>query len=103
MINVVPNPYYAYSNYERTRLDNVVKFTNLPDQCTIKIYTVNGSLIRTFTKDDNTITSIDWDLKNFKGVPIAGGVYLIHVNVPNVGEKILKWFGTMRPPDLQNF
>lgn len=103
LINVVPNPYYAYSNYERTRLDNVVKFTNLPDQCTIKIYTVNGSLIRTFTKDDNTITSIDWDLKNFKGVPIAGGVYLIHVNVPNVGEKILKWFGTMRPPDLQNF
>ena len=40
LINVVPNPYYAYSNYERNRLDNLIKIVNLPDQCTIKIYTV---------------------------------------------------------------
>lgn len=103
IINVVPNPYYAYSNYESSRLDNTVKITNLPDRCDIRIYTVNGTLVRTFNKDDGSVSSIDWDLKNFKGVPIASGVYLIHVEVPGVGETILKWFGSLRPPDLTNF
>ena len=102
IINVVPNPYYAYSNYESSRLDSRIKITNLPDKCTVKIYNVGGSLIRTLTKDD-PLTSIDWDLKNINGVPIAGGVYIIHVDVPEVGEKVIKWFGALRPPDLTNF
>ena len=29
-VNVVPNPYYAYSSYERSEFDNTVKITNLP-------------------------------------------------------------------------
>jgi hypothetical protein len=102
LINVVPNPYYAYSAYEQNRLDNRVKVTNLPDICTVRIYTVGGTLIRTFNKD-SPITSLDWDLKNQANVPIAGGVYLIHVDVPDVGEKVLKWFGALRPVDLENF
>ncbi|MFT5858118.1 MAG: hypothetical protein ACI865_000202 [Flavobacteriaceae bacterium] len=100
IINVVPNPYYAYSQYERNRLDTRVKITNLPELCTIKIYSVNGKLIRTFKKD-SPITSIDWDLNNHKGIPIAGGVYLIHVDVPDIGERIVKFFGGMRQVDLQ--
>jgi hypothetical protein len=100
MINVVPNPYYAFSEYERTRLDTRVKITNLPERCTVKIYTVNGKLVRTFKKD-SPVTSLDWDLNNFKGIPVAGGVYLIHVEVPDVGEVILKFFGGMRQVDLQ--
>jgi len=59
MINVVPNPYYAFSEYERTRLDTRVKITNLPEKCTVKIYTVNGKLVRTFKKDSgNTILEL---------------------------------------------
>jgi hypothetical protein len=100
-INVVPNPYYAYSEYERNRIDNRVKIVNLPDQCTVNIYNTSGKLIRTFKKD-NQVTSIDWDLKNAKGIPIASGVYLIHVEVPGVGEKVVKFFGGMRQIDLQN-
>lgn len=103
MINVVPNPYYAYNQYETGRLDNRIKIVNLPDECTIRIYNVSGNLIRTLTKSTNSITSVDWDLKNQKNVPISGGVYLIHVEVPNVGERVLKWFGALRPTDLDNF
>jgi hypothetical protein len=102
LINIVPNPYYAYSAYEENRLDNRVKVTNLPDICTVRIYTIGGTLIRTYRKD-SPITSIDWDLKNQANVPIAGGVYLIHVDVPDVGEKVIKWFGALRPVDLENF
>lgn len=49
------------------------------------------------------MTSLDWDLKNINGVPIAGGLYIVHVDVPDVGEKVIKWFGALRPPDLTNF
>lgn len=100
-INVVPNPYYAYSQYERDRIDNRIKIVNLPYKCQVSIYNIQGKLIRAFDKD-SPITSIDWDLKNHKGIPIAGGVYLIHVNVPGVGERVLKWFGGLRQPDFQN-
>ena len=102
LMNVVPNPYYAYSNYEFNKLDNVVKIVNLPDQCTVKIYTVSGTLVRTYKKD-SPVTSIDWDLKNYAGIPIASGVYLIHVNIPGGCERVMKWFGVVRPPDLDNF
>ena len=100
MINIVPNPYYAFSEYERTRIETKVKITNLPEKCTVKIYTSNGKLVRTFKKD-SPVTSLDWDLTNNKSIPVAGGIYLIHVEVPEVGEVILKFFGGMRQVDLQ--
>lgn len=100
LINVVPNPYYAFSEYERNRVDTRVKIVNLPDQCNISIYNVSGKLIRQFRKD-NQVTYIDWDLKNSVGVPVASGVYLIHVEVPGVGERIVKFFGGMRQVDLE--
>ncbi len=102
MINVVPNPYYAFSLYETNKLDNRVKITNLPEECTVTIYDMNGTMIRQFKKAD-PLTSLDWDLKNGKNIPIASGTYIIHVNVPGAGEKVLKWFGVMRPVDLDNF
>ena len=101
IINIVPNPYYAYSEYETGRLDTRVKITNLPEKCTISIYTVNGKLVRSYKKD-NTATYQDWDLNNFKGIAVAGGVYLIHVDVPGAGERVLKFFGGMRQVDLQS-
>lgn len=103
LINVVPNPYYAYSGYEENQLDNRIKFTNLPSSCTVSIFTVDGILIRRYTKDDPTTTFIDWDLKNTAGIPISGGLYLIHVNAPGVGERTIKWFGSLRPIDLNSF
>ncbi len=101
IINIVPNPYYAFSGYELSRLDNRVKFINLPQTCTISIYNTSGTLVRKFRKD-NDLTYLDWDLKNLHNVPIAGGVYICHIDVPGVGEKVLKWFGALRPIDMQN-
>jgi len=102
LIRAVPNPYYAYSAYETDQLDNRIKITNLPERCTVSIYTVNGTLVRRFGKDDPT-TYLEWDLKNYAGIPIAGGVYIMHINAPGVGEKVIKWFGTLRPVDLNAF
>ncbi len=103
IINVVPNPYYAYSQYETDRLDNRIKITNLPDRCTVRIYTTNGVLVRTLTKDDASTTSLQWDLKNDANITIASGIYIIHVEAPGIGERVLKWFGMTRPIDLDSF
>jgi hypothetical protein len=102
LIGVVPNPYYAYSGYETTRLDNRVKFINLPKTCTISIFTVSGTLVRKYKKD-NELTYLDWDLNNSYNVPIAGGTYICHIEAPGLGERVIKWFGVIRPIDLQNF
>ncbi len=112
LINVVPNPYYAYSGYELTTAQNIVKITNLPEKCTVTIYTLSGTLVRAFKVDQPSyardkmgiaVTSLDWDLKNQVRIPIASGLYIIHVDVPDVGEKTIKWFGVMRPIDLEAY
>lgn len=102
-VNVVPNPYYAYSSYEPDRNDFRVRVTNLPANATISIYTTSGILVRRISKSDPLQTYIEWDLRNANRIPIASGVYLIHVNCPGVGEKTLKWMGVMRPIDFTNF
>jgi len=102
IIRVVPNPYYAFSSYEENQLDNRVKITNLPERCTIRIYNTAGVLVRTFKKDEDA-TFIDWDLKNHASIPIASGIYYIHVDAPGIGEKVIKWFGVLRPVDLNAF
>lgn len=102
LIRVVPNPYYGFSGYEKSQLDYKVKITNLPQACTISIYNVGGTLIRRFKKD-SPLSYQDWDLKNEYGITIASGVYIVHINAPGIGEKILKWFGALRPIDLNNF
>lgn len=102
LINIVPNPYYAYSGYETNALDTRVRITNLPPVCTISIFTLSGTLIDVIQKDSPD-TFVDWTLMNQFNVPIASGLYLVHVAVPNVGEVTLKWFGVMRPLDLSSY
>jgi hypothetical protein len=123
LIRVVPNPYYGSSSYEASRIDNKVRITNLPNKCTIKIFTINGTLVRTVKRDvqetedlyqESSSSSSDikrpkrtpyeeWDLKNQSGIGVASGLYIIHIDAPGLGEKILKWFGVMRPLDLQDY
>jgi len=113
LVNVVPNPYYAYSAYELQNTSNTVKITNLPPTCTVTIYSLDGKFIRKYDRAeaDNSViakqgllaeqinASIDWDLKNSKAIPIASGVYLIHINAPGIGERTIKWFGIQRTFD----
>jgi len=107
-IGIVPNPYNAYSSYETNQLDNRVRIINLPPRCEVQIYTLGGNLIRKLTKSDSN-TYLDWDMKNYAGIPVSSGVYLFHIySYPGSGRegeghKILKWFCTMRPMDLNSY
>ena len=47
-----------------------------------------------------------WSTVTEKGVPIASGLYLVHIKIKtDQGEKerVLKWFGIMRPTDITAF
>ena len=115
-INVVPNPYYAYSSYEVSQFNNVVKITNLPAECDVTIFSIDGRFIRQYKRNETgaiqrppranppfdqsqILPDLEWDLKNHAGIPIASGVYLIHVDAPGLGERIIKWFGVSRKFD----
>jgi hypothetical protein len=114
-VNVVPNPYYAYSAYETSQFTNIIKITNLPAKATVTIYNMDGSFIRQYNRDErgtvlsgtNRPTSttqiypdLEWDMKNFKDIPVASGVYLIHIVAPEYGEeRTIKWFGIGRKFD----
>ena len=103
LITVVPNPYYAYSAYEGNALTNTVKIANLPNRCTVTIYSINGTKIRQFEKD-NDAASIDWDLTNHANTPVASGFYLIHIKDHTTGgQRVIKFFGAMRQVDLNTF
>jgi hypothetical protein len=112
-IKVVPNPYYAYSAYEVNQFSNTVKITNLPAKCVVTIYSLDGKFIRQYKRDEVPVKStssnpgvnlyqvspaLEWDLKNSKSIPIAGGTYIIHI-ASDLGEKTIKWFGVLRPFD----
>ncbi len=102
LINIVPNPYYAFSGYERNKVDTRIKITNLPRTCTVSIYNTSGKLINQFKKD-NDVTYLDWNLNNKVGIPVSSGIYIVHVDIPGVGEVIRKAFIGMRQPDLEGF
>lgn len=116
LVKAVPNPYYAYSQYENSQLDNRVIITNLPPKTNISIFTLDGTLIRVIKTDysgdtaagakadEKLINRVEWDLTNNKNIPIASGMYLIHVEAPDLGvEKTIKWFCVKRPLDLDIF
>ncbi|QNL20870.1 hypothetical protein HZR84_02565 [Hyphobacterium sp. CCMP332] len=109
IIRVVPNPYYAYSEYEQSQVDKNVKITNLPGKCKISIFSMNGSLIRQFNRNIPEdipglgLSSQNWELTNEEGIPVASGVYLIHIDAGELGEKVVKFFNISRPVDLDTF
>ncbi|MFW5804937.1 MAG: hypothetical protein ACOCVX_00265, partial [Bacteroidales bacterium] len=93
LIRVVPNPYYGYSHYQSSGT-RCVKITNLPQTCTISIFDVSGTLIRRFSKSGD-MTWLEWDLNDKSGKRISGGMYIIHIDAPEIGEKVVKWFGAL--------
>lgn len=102
-IQAVPNPYYGYSGYESSRYDSRIRIINLPAKATVTIFSLDGTLVRTLTKSNAETPYLEWDIRNAAGLPIASGMYLIHVKAEGIGETVIKWFGSMRPIDATTY
>lgn len=89
-IAAVPNPYLGSSAYETGNISSIIRFANLPpESVTIRIFTVSGSLVNTLRKEGSA-RSLDWNLQTSNNLPVASGMYLVHVDVTGVGERTLK-------------
>lgn len=94
-IAVVPDPYIAAASWEKPlyfasgRGERRVDFIHLPAICTIKIFTLNGKLVRTLEHDSPIEDGHhSWDLTSKDGLDVAGGIYIFHVDAPGAGEKM---------------
>lgn len=95
-IRVVPNPYYVRAIWDENQYNQWIEFRHLPSECTIRIFTVAGTLVRTIHKEPGaTGTSEEyggtaqWDLRNTHGVKVASGLYIYQVE-SEYGDKVGK-------------
>ncbi len=88
-INVFPNPYFGNNKAETNIYQRFVTFNNLPNVATIRMFNIAGELITTI-RHNNTTGYEQWDLRNSSGLPVASGIYIAHIEIPNAGERILK-------------
>jgi hypothetical protein len=110
LVNIFPNPYFGQNRAEVNPVTRFVTLTHLPTEgATIRIFSLGGDLIKTI--DDRirsqqgtlgTQTAL-WDLRNDNDIPVASGMYLIHVRMPNLGDKVLKLAVFMPEERLDKF
>lgn len=88
-VYVVPNPYIENEDLSRfgPLAPPLVRFFNLPAVATIRIYTMNGELVRTLDHPQTGTAqdggSLAWDLHNDHDETCTSGVYLYAINTPS--------------------
>jgi hypothetical protein len=89
-VNVFPNPYYAYNPAEPDRFTRFVTFNHLPTNATIRIFNLAGLQVRKLDKNQPG-QFMRWDLQNESGLPVASGMYIAYIDMPDQGkQKVLK-------------
>jgi len=89
-INAFPNPYYGVNPREVNKYQKFITFSHLPQKATLRIFNLAGQLVATINKDDVSPFAT-WDLSNDADLPVASGLYIVHVDMPEIGAtKILK-------------
>ena len=83
-IHTVPDPYYVTSAFEATTTSKIIKFVNLPEMATIRIYTASGVLVRVLKHESGSFGGeTTWDVRNRNNQFVASGVYFYHVTAEN--------------------
>jgi len=103
-VYVVPNPYRIDGNYGSkeglwwegdptrayTEYDRKIRFYNLPPKCTIRIFTLDGDLVREIKHSGGNPVE-DWDLINKNDQAIVSGIYLFSVEDENKNVQVGKF------------
>ncbi|WP_457566090.1 hypothetical protein [Caldithrix abyssi] len=99
-VAVVPNPYLGNEDYTSynppwespppgrvwMEQDRKVQFINLPQRCTIQIFTLSGELVKVLEHNDPKRGYEEWNLVSQVGQAIASDVYLFVVKDLNNGN-----------------
>jgi hypothetical protein len=81
-VGVVPNPYRVNSGFKESEHLRQIRFTNLPSQCTIKIFTLTGETVSIIEHDNEESGNAWWDMRTINNQEIAPGLYIFHVEAP---------------------
>lgn len=94
-LRVVPNPFnirsqnFGNPNDPSDPENNKLLFVGLPGECTIRIYTVSGNLVKTIYHA-NGLGSESWNQITDYNQFITSGIYLAHVE-SKLGDAIIKF------------
>jgi len=94
-LRVVPNPYNIRSvnfgdpNDATNAKNNRLLFIGLPKECTIRIYTIAGDLVKTIYHT-NGLGSEEWNQVTDSNQFIVSGLYIAHVE-SEIGNEIIKF------------
>jgi hypothetical protein len=96
-IRVVPNPYIVTNpweprnTYANGRGERQLHFIHLPQNCEIRIFTINGQLVKTLYHNSSNQNGTEiWNMLSKDNLEISYGIYVYHVKAEGVGEKIGK-------------
>jgi hypothetical protein len=89
-VRVVPDPYIVTNAWETSAFGKQLQFSNLPSECTIKIFTLVGEWVATVEHESDQNFEF-WDMRNHNDQFIAPGVYLYAITTPG-GDKALGRF-----------
>jgi len=90
-ITVAPNPYIVHSDFENNEYKKQVRFTRLPQECTITIFTISGETVRKLEHDNSEDGNALWDLRSYNNQEVAPGLYIYVVETPSGNKKIGKF------------
>lgn len=93
-IRIVPNPFYIKARPIQFDVTDRIMFYNIPGQCTIKIYTERGDLIKSIEHTDGSGDE-PWNAVTDSRQVVVSGVYIAHIVTP-AGESINKKFIIIR-------
>ncbi len=87
---VVPNPFIIGAGSSQPGAGDVIQFVNIPNPCTIRIYTVRGDLVKTIKMEEGKGGLASWDQATDYGQYVTSGIYIYHLE-SKVGNKIGKF------------
>jgi hypothetical protein len=79
-VHTVPDPYYITNELEQSTDVKILKFVNLPNVATIRIYSSSGVLVDVIEHNSATSDGTEsWNLQNRNHQVVASGVYFYHI------------------------
>lgn len=97
-IKVVPNPYVVtalwepHNPYTSGRGPRAIHFINLPQECKIKIFAVDGTLVKEIEHNSSMKDGSEiWNMMTKDNMDISYGIYIYHVDAPGIGQYVGKF------------
>lgn len=87
---VVPNPFVIGEGFSLPGERDNLRFVNLPNPCTIRIYTVRGDLVKTIKVADGVGAIVSWNQVTDYGQFVESGIYIFHIEYSG-GTKLGKF------------